>query len=1195
MRFRYRVAVFVTGAALCVGSAYGVVTSDAFVRRLTRSVLSRIIRGPAHVESAAFSFHDGLVLHGVELRDPNDPAGPPAVLVDVLRADFGLFVLGDGPRVTGVVLENPTVRLRRLADGSLSVATLLEKLPRSDDAKRVEPPDVRITGATILYDDGQMLAGGPVVLSSVEAKLTPTGDAWRVDVTGTSKELGPLTVRAFISPDDEVTARVDLPAVVLGPALLARLRLPGAAETAAVAGRGTIEAHADVAWGPSHDAMVGAKVQLTGLKATVRLDETTVGERTPEAFDVTVTGGAAELKDAAVVLTGLEISALGATARFEQARLSGLGSGGTPQVDADLALDALVVNDALLPRLPWAARRVIDAYGLRGTIAGRFSLHGPVTSPSVLATADITAGHVSFDGYLDADGKRHGFPYAVNDASGTVSFDGSHLRFSAGGRHGPATIHADGVLDYRAGDELPDITIVAKDVPLDADLRAGFQDRAEHVFDRWEPTGSAASIVVRVVRDPHEDGPFGGATEIELNFDGRASLRPRLLPTTLSDVRGTILVLAPTRGDHRAERVVLKDVHAKGDGLDVTVSGRIDTDRAGADDDLSVTVHAADIGGAVRDAVLASTEFIPDSVKHLLTDLGARGAMTVRADVAGDPDRRRDRVAIALEGASVTGYRDVPFAADSLTGSVLVDGDEVRLTGIAGRALGVPIRGEGRLVGLATGAIEPDVRIEADQVPLGEPLRRALGPRLAKPAEAFWDRLRPVGEIGTLGTRADVVVAVRPSTLPQPIELWLTKIHGPLVPLGLEFDNEDGELHYDGREVTLRLAASIGGALIDLKRVHYDLASGRLGVSADLRGLRFPEDVDTLLPADTVARIREAIPGRNLHWNGLEVAYDPARDALDLSGELAIRPRARRAAPPPGLAPDGALQVEHLTFLFPPGLPVTFSAAGHAEGFRLRPGLQVEEFTGEVALDGRIDDTGLSVGASTIGARLVVSGFTLTDAKIQATSAPDGARVTAEAGFSGGRLTAALGPGTKDVAYSGQLHLRGADLAKVVGSRGDVRGVMDGDASFNNASGRSEDLRGTFELNVREGALVKFPLVSAVLNVIPGAGDLTDAALHGTIRGATLDIRSFVVRGPILKLYDSTGWIGFDGALNIDLSAFWGVPLASLPIHVGGTLRSPQVNVSILGSGTPKDKPREPEPREPESRGDPAAPGGRVW
>ena len=1173
MRLRYRAAVALAGAALFAGSAYAVVTSDAFVRRMVRSLLARVVRGPAHIEGASFSFREGLVVRGLEVRDPDDPAGDASVQVETLRADYGLFVLGEGPRITDVLLENPRVRVRRLADGTLSVGSLLE-IPESDGPSAT-PPVVRISGGTLAFDDPDLAAGGPLVLEGMDARMDPTGDAWRIKLTGTAPELGAVVALAFVTAGGELTAQADLSAVPLAPATFERLRFPGAGVVAQSGLTGTVSAHVEAAFGPGHDLLLRARLGLAGLVASAQLPGA-ADVPPPQSFEVRCTAGRAEFADDAVVLTGLALEALGASVQCDEARLDGLSLPEGPSLRGQVTLDGLRLGPALRPYLPTSITDVLDAFGFEFDVRSTVDVAGLLSAPSLRIEADVANGRVRYEGYPREDGVRQGFAYDVDDAAGHVVFDGRDVRFTAGGRHGPATIQADGVLAYGTGDEIPRITILAHDVPLDDDLRAAFQDRADQVFDRWGPSGMAESIEVRVLRDPHADGPSGGATEVSIELGGRAQMRPLLLPVDLEDLRGRIDVLAPVRGDHRAERVRLTDIRAHSAGLTVHVDGYVDTDREVASDDLTVTADVEDLAGPVREALLASTEFIPESVKRLVVDLGGAGPAKITAAIAGDPDRRRDLVTIDLAGASVTGYRDVPFAAQGIVGRVVVDGDEVRLSGIRARALGVDVTGEGRLLLGAGGTVEPDVRITAKNLPLGAPLRHALGP-LAEPAAVFWDQMRPVGDVDTAGSRADTVVVLRPSTDPTPVELWLSEIRGPLRPLDLEFDNRGGELHYDGRTATLRLSASIGAADVDLQSAVLDLASGRIEVAADVRGLRFPEDIEGILAPETTARIAEIIPGRNVHWNGLRAVFDPREDRLDLSGDVSIRPRTRRAAPAPGLAPDGSVQFTSLTFRFPDGAPVTFDARGRAAGFKLTPGLRVEEFTGDIALTGSVDEGGFSLTTGTTGARLVVEGVVLTDAAIETATAAGTTRVTASAAWNGGRLTARFGPGAKKVAYRGELHLRGADLAQIAGASSGVSGAVDGDVTFRSVTGETKDLEGTLDATVKNGDLVKIPIASAVLNVIPGAGNLNEASVRGTLSGTTIKVKDAVISGPILKIYDGQGTVTFDGKLDLDLWAFWGVPFASLPVHVGGTLRNPAVGV--LGSPTTPDRPDAPDPR----------------
>jgi hypothetical protein len=550
----------------------------------------------------------------------------------------------------------------------------------------------------------------------------------------------------------------------------------------------------------------------------------------------------------------------------------------------------------------------------------------------------------------------------------------------------------------------------------------------------------------------------------------------------------------------------------------------------------------------------------------VFTDLEPRGPATVRAEVAGDPDRRRDRVVVRPEGMSVRGYRDVPFAARDLRGTVVVEGDEVRFEEVSGTALGVPILGRGRILGITSGPAEPDVVVEAIGLPLGTPLRSALGP-VADRARVFWDRLAPEDAPAgdpTGGTRADAVVTLRPSTDETPLDVRLRRIRGPLHPQGLGLDLADGELHYDGREATLRLDATLGDADVSLDRAHYDVRTGRLDIQGDFVGLRFPEDVRSLFSEETTASIASAFPERVIDATALRLSYDPGPERMDLAGELEIRALRPSAPPPPGLAPAGTVEVHRLTFWFPPGLPTTFDASVRAAGFDLKPGLPVEGLKGVVALAGRIDEDGVDLAAQTRGARLRVATLPVTDADVDVRTGPSGPTVELRSGsLHGGRLTARVAPGGTRVAYHGEVHLRNADLSRFGGQGNEVQGQFSGDALFRNPSGEEEDLRGSIELTVKDGDLVRFPLVSAILNLIPGAGKLTDAILSGSLEGRVLKVRDIVVRGPILSLTDGRGTVGFDGALDLTLNP--GLPLTT--VVVTGTVGKPDASLRLLSTG----------------------------
>ena len=91
--------------------------------------------------------------------------------------------------------------MRRLADGSLSAGSILARVPEPGSATSM-PRTIRIEAATLSFDDPSIVAGGPVTLERTNVRLTPTGDAWQIDLAGTSKDLGAVVCHAFAAPED---------------------------------------------------------------------------------------------------------------------------------------------------------------------------------------------------------------------------------------------------------------------------------------------------------------------------------------------------------------------------------------------------------------------------------------------------------------------------------------------------------------------------------------------------------------------------------------------------------------------------------------------------------------------------------------------------------------------------------------------------------------------------------------------------------------------------------------------------------------------------------------------------------------------------------------------------------------------------------------------------------------------------------
>lgn len=1199
MLFRNKVAIVVVGVAIGVTTAYLVGTSDAAVERLVREQLAQRVRAPCRFEGASFSFLHGLEVRGLTMLDPDDPAGPPLVEADRAIVDYTLDLLDTGPHVTAIEVVEPKVRLRRDAEGSLSLVRAL-RLPKGGEGPH---PRIVLRDGELTYSDPALLQGEPLALTAVNVLVAAARPkafdlvGGTISLTGRSDILGPVSVAAVVVARDAAEFTADFPDVAIDPSLPARFAGPVAARVAATRPEGSASARVEGRFEEGRPLEARGVVHLRDVAASVTLPEE-AGRAAPEplavsklAARVVFDGNRVDVEEASFHAAGAEFRARASLADAMEPE---------PAFSLELGAESLPLTRELRAFLPHVARRVVEAYDLTGTIGLAVEASGTPAAPEVDARARVRDGRVRYEGYVREDGVRRGFAWTVTDVAGDVSFDGKTVRLAAGGRHGPARAHLEGtVVLNRDAPDLPDIRIRVEEAPLDEDLRTAFGDRAPKLIDPWNPSGIAQRVDVHVTRDPVVDAEHD-VVEVTIHLDGRAGGRPvNQLPVPLTGIAGKIEILEPIVDGQRRGLVRLTGLSAEAEGLTVSVSGDVRRDAQDKDrEDLRIALATPDASGAFR-AALDSSPVVPRGVKDALRKLALAGPL--RADVRvvdlGGGERADTAVATLL-GVSVKGWDDVPLAARGVTGRVSYAGDTLTFEDLAGTLAmerSPRFTARGRLLDVS-GEPDFDVHVESEEVPLGEPLRAALGP-LAEDARAFWEEVRPVG------ARAAVVLDVRPRAHETPFEVTLSDIRGRLQPLGLELDNDAGTLHYDGRTLTVTgLESAIGAASLRFDTAVYEMATGRLDVRASVRGLHFPEDLEGPLDAATIASIVEEAPNRTLHALDARIAYERASRTLSIAAEVSVRPRSRRALPDPGWAPQGSLAAERLVFRLPEEGPTTFEGRAFAQEFSLRAGLAVDRLDGHLDFEGAFgDDPRFEL--RTQGSSFRIEEYPFEDATTRLTLTRRGARVETKAGFMGGRFEGQVGPGDDRTAYRGRLLLEGARLERFLTFRGDPQrevatGNLDVAVAFENATGAREDLRGEAAIRISDGRLLPVPVFGAIasvldvltLGVLGSSGDLSDAAARLELNGEWLEVRDLELRGSGGVVEGGTGTIGLDG--RIDLWVYprfepglplvdWIVRLIQQPfpraVHVTGTLRNPRTRYEPIPSAL-LDRRREPQP-----------------
>ncbi|MEM7201259.1 MAG: AsmA-like C-terminal region-containing protein [Planctomycetota bacterium] len=340
-------------------------------------------------------------------------------------------------------------------------------------------------------------------------------------------------------------------------------------------------------------------------------------------------------------------------------------------------------------------------------------------------------------------------PYPVRNATGTItasSADGGSVRFELESKAVDRSIEARGELTALLdGSPLIDVRVLAKDVPIDDDLRSALFALRESrtVWQALEPQGGRASADLLLHNDEPGRPP---KVSMDLDVDG-ASCSFEGFPTA----DGSPGVRFPYRIDNlhglvqlRPGRVTIHDATGQRDGGQLALSGTIGgLGRPGLERVVSLDITGNDLefSDELRDAVAAVLQgggrtydlFAPRG--RCDTDVRVRKAAGTNA---ADVD-----VTLRPAACSVT-YRGFPYELNAVNGIVKLDrrGLSFDLTGAHGEAK-ISVGGRYLLAGDEAG-LQSDLWVRGEQVQLDadllEPLS-ALGPDIAK----VWQTLEPRG------------------------------------------------------------------------------------------------------------------------------------------------------------------------------------------------------------------------------------------------------------------------------------------------------------------------------------------------------------------------------------------------------------------------------------------------------------------
>lgn len=1147
MRLRNRLALVGAGGIVLVVTAYATVTRTSAVEARVRALLASELRAPCTFESAEFSFLDGLALRGLRVLDPEDPLRPPLIDVGEARVDFHLDLLGSGPRLTVVHLVQPTVRIAADRAGRPSLLGIVP--PPQAGAPAVTLPVVRITDGTVILDGPPALgAGDRATLTSIRADVLAADGRLRVpDGHARAESLGAVAFSLDVA-QEAGTVDVSLRAQDLDVTRFAResslSAVTGPLRDHSVTGAVAVEASMRLTGGQVTDLVVD--LRLAGIGAEVSVPE---HEDLPptEPFRIELETAHVRLADGRAELSEARGRALGAPLEIaghaDVGALLGLRTRGDPEIDLTVTLRDARVGPEVAGHFPAHLREIREAFSLEGRTDARVLVRGPLEDSRVDAVLDVLDLRAGYAGYADeATGERRGFPWYADGLSGRVSVIGPRVELEARGRHGPATVAVQGFHERTPeGAPRTEVRVTAEHVPLDADLRAGFGDRAEAVLGPWDPGGTARRVEVLIEEVPDVAGGEDGV-HVTVELDGHATFTPDALPAPLRDVRGTVRILEPEEGGRRVSRVELAGIRAVGDGFEVrSLDGVVGDD----DEELTLALDVARLDGPFADAVLASTT-LSEGVKRSLRLLRPRGAAVFDARIVTHDGVRDDVVTATLEGVAVDGWEGVPLPAEGLAGTVRYEDGGLATDGLTGTVLGgAAIRVVGTLTELEAPAPVAHLDVAATGLPLGVRLRDALG-TLAEPAHAVWEEL-PAGD----DLRADVTASIRPPGDPAgELVFALEGVRGSVAVLGLALDLTAGRVAYAGDLVTGELTARRGAGELAVADFRYRTGSGDLDARLSARGLAFPDDLVPLLSPEAAANLSETLAPSVLHVPHLDLAWEAGAQRLTAQGAAALRVTAAGSALP-GLHVRSTIEIDEAVVVLPEDGPAAVSGRARLSETSLDPGVALKELAGPLVFRGALGAAPSTFEADLAAGQGRVEGLLLADLHLRLEVAGDVLRIPrVSADLYGGRLEGQFRRGGERLAYRGGFTVRGTDLAAYARDqqREEMSGALDADVRFRAPLGGGP-LEGSGEATL-SGAEIRVPWVSAALRAVDGAllgvasiqGSFHAGRLAFDLRGQRALIRELHLEGPsvpllfgaTLELQDGRGAIDLvDGRLDM--------------------------------------------------------------
>ena len=410
-------------------------------------------------------------------------------------------------------------------------------------------------------------------------------------------------------------------------------------------------------------------------------------------------------------------------------------------------------------------------------------------------------GRLGMDGWVELKKVSLRLPYCpirLDQVSGRIIVKGGDLQLkNLQGRYGEATVEVSGRLTGPVDRLAYDVRVVARDMPMEKELRDVLPEDLRNVWKQYSPRGYATFIINARSGDESAE-PI---RDITIEFNGKASFEYAGFPYRLERVFGKVVTLA--------NDVRFVSIRGSAGPMQCVLNGT--AVRKPGPDDFRITADIVDL--PLDDKVALA---LPEHIRQAYLSYGLTG----RADITHATVWRENGgtvkcdIPVVLKNAGLRPSR-FPYAIEQVSGAVRITREEVtiqRLVGWRGRANinitgSVPVRQDAR------GA---DLVIEATDLTLDSALREAL----PEGAKRGWDLAAPSG---TANVTMRLLGSARTETAPA----GTTRPSSPSWSYRLIVLPRDMRIKYRHFPYPLKLTG--GTAIVEPEMITLDSLSGLAG------------------------------------------------------------------------------------------------------------------------------------------------------------------------------------------------------------------------------------------------------------------------------------------------------------------------------------------------------------------------------